>query len=81
MIVTTDHCQLLCVDANHIRKMYDDHRDSMKHFIGAPGRRLSTSSYEAGQDIADGRNSVISDSGSLAMDESQISISVVGVVN
>ena len=75
MIVTTDPCQLLCVDANHIRQIYDDHKDSMKYFSGRP---VSTCSYDTTQDIIDGRNSVISDSGSLAMEESQISMPVVG---
>ncbi|XP_011404348.2 PREDICTED: rap guanine nucleotide exchange factor 4-like isoform X2 [Amphimedon queenslandica] len=76
MIVTTDPCQLLCVDANHIRQIYDDHKDSMKYFSGAPGRPVSTCSYDTNHDNIDGRNSVISDSSSLAMEESQISMPV-----
>ena len=81
MIVTTDHCQLLCVEAEHIRKIYDDHKDSMKHLIGAPGRPVSSSSYDTPQDIADGRNSVSSEVEVYPADESQMSLPVVGCSN
>ena len=55
MIVTTDHCQLLCVDADHIRKIYEAHKAAMKSLVNFPGRPLSLSEGGSGSsDLADG---------------------------
>ena len=52
MIVTTDHCQLLCVEADHIRSIYETHKSSMKSLVNFPGRPPSTGSIHS--DVADG---------------------------
>ena len=41
MIVTTDHCQLVCVEAEHIRRIYDNHKSTMKDLLNVPGRPIS----------------------------------------
>lgn len=83
MIVTTDHCQLLCVEADNIRHIYDRHKNSMKHLIGSPGSRpTSTGSRptSTGSDMADGTRDSLEIEHFPQEEDSGISVPVVGVV-
>ena len=52
MIVTTEACQLLYVEADHIRSIYKAHQASMKRLVNFPGRPPSVDVDTA--DLADG---------------------------
>jgi hypothetical protein len=75
MIVTTDHCQLLCVEANHIKHIYTSHTESMKHLIHSRGRPFSLSDLGSNTN-----NSIPSPDCTDGVDEPQMSTPVVSVM-
>lgn len=52
MIVTTEPCQLLCVEAEQIRSIYETHQASFHNLISISSRPSSISSVNS--DLADG---------------------------
>jgi Rap guanine nucleotide exchange factor 4 len=74
MIVTTDHCQLLCVEANHIKHIYTSHTESMKHLIHSRGRPFSLSDLGSNTN-----NSIPSPDCTDGVDEPQMSTPVFSV--
>ena len=56
MIVTTDHCQLVCVEADHIRRIYEMHKVTMKDFVNLPDHLIS--SGEDSVDALDGESDI-----------------------
>ena len=73
MIVTTEHCQLLCVEANHIRHIYRNHKEAMKHLVSTHGRPISY-----GDDNSDTVDTIIVNEADIFPEEEvQMSVPVV----
>ncbi len=77
MIVSTDHCQLLCVEADHIRSIYKKHQSSMKNLMNFPGRPSSISSISS--DLADGVTCTNPDTDVFISEESLLSTPAVSI--